>query len=125
MSDEKTILLVDDSPAMRQLLRFAVKRLGLRCLEAGNGEEAIAALGANAIDMVVCDINMPVMDGFTFLRILREHPKWKALPIVMVTTEGDTVDRERAMKLGANAYLTKPIQAPSVVDAVRKHLELP
>ncbi len=123
MSSEKTILIVDDSPTMRQLLKFAIKRVGpLRILEASNGEEALAHLQTEEVACVLTDVNMPVMDGLTLIDRLRALPKWATVPIVVITTESDSDDRARAIAKGANDYLTKPIQGPAVTAVLKKVL---
>lgn len=117
------MLVVDDSPTMRQLLKFAIKRLGpVRILEAGNGEEALAHLLTERVDLMLTDINMPVMDGLTLIDRVRSDPAKAAMPIVVVTTEGDDADRERALAKGASDYLVKPIQGHAVATVLRRVL---
>ena len=119
------ILIVDDSPTMRQLLAFAVKRLaGVEVQEAADGLDGYKKLASGKFDRVLLDINMPVMDGLKLVSIMRGNPDYKNIPIVMVTTEGGTEDREKALSLGANAYITKPIQAPHVLSVVKELLKI-
>jgi two-component system, chemotaxis family, chemotaxis protein CheY len=123
MSEERTMLVVDDSPTMRQLLKFAIKRLGpVRILEAGNGEEALAHLTTERVDLMLTDINMPVMDGLTLIDRVRADPSQASLPIVVITTEGDQADRDRALSKGATDYLVKPIQGNAVASVLRRVL---
>jgi two-component system, chemotaxis family, chemotaxis protein CheY len=123
MSDEKTVLVVDDSPTMRQLLKFAIKRVGaVRILEANDGEEALAHLGTERVDLVLTDVNMPVMDGLTLIDRIRAREELGKLPIIVITTEGEQADRDRALAKGAGDYLVKPIQGGQVVTAVKKAL---
>ncbi len=113
-------LIVEDSPMMRQLLVFALARIkGLEVSEADDGVHALRALAGRRFDLVITDINMPIMDGLKLIRRMRADPLHKDVPIVVVTTEGASEDRQRALALGANAYLTKPVQAPEVVATVR------
>ena len=119
------ILIVDDSPTMRQLLAFAVKRLaGVEVQEAADGLDGYKKLASGKFDLVLLDINMPVMDGLKLVSIMRGNPDYKNIPIVMVTTEGGTEDREKALSLGANAYITKPVQAPHVLSVVKELLKI-
>jgi len=119
------ILIVDDSPTMRQLLAFAVKRLaGVEVQEAADGLDGYKKLASGKFDLVLLDINMPVMDGLKLVSIIRGNPDYKDIPIVMVTTEGGKEDREKALSLGANAYLTKPVQAPHVLSVVKELLKI-
>jgi len=119
------ILIIDDSPTMRQLLTFAVKRLnGVETVEAADGVDGYKKLTNEKFDLVLADINMPVMDGLKLVSIIRGNPDYKNIPIVMVTTEGGKEDREKALALGANAYITKPIQAPHVLSVVKELLKI-
>lgn len=119
------ILIVDDSPTMRQLLAFAVKRLaGVEVQEAADGLDGYKKLAGGKFDLVLLDINMPVMDGLKLVSIIRGNPDYKNIPIVMVTTEGGKEDREKALSLGANAYITKPVQAPHVLSVVKELLKI-
>lgn len=119
------ILIIDDSPTMRQLLTFAVKRLnGVETVEAADGVDGYKKLTNGKFDLVLADINMPVMDGLKLVSVIRGNPDYKNIPIVMVTTEGGKEDREKALSLGANAYITKPIQAPHVLSVVKELLKI-
>lgn len=117
---ELTCLVVEDSPMMRQLLVFALSRIqGLRIVEAGDGVDGLRKLKAGRFDIVLTDINMPIMDGLKLVKHIRSDDTHKDVPIVIITTEGSQEDRQRAMSLGANAYITKPIQAPQVIAQVK------
>ena len=119
------ILIVDDSPTMRQLLAFAVKRLaGVEVQEAADGLDGYKKLASGKFDLVLLDINMPVMDGLKLVSIMRGNPDYKNIPIVMITTEGGKEDKEKALSLGANAYITKPVQAPHVLSVVKELLKI-
>lgn len=120
MTDElKTALIVEDSPTMRQLLVYAVSRLDLETIEAADGVDALKKLSEMTPDIILADINMPVMDGLKLVKRVRSDDRLREIPIVIITTEGADEDRERALALGANAFVTKPIQAPQVVEIVR------
>lgn len=119
-------LVVDDSLQLRRSVMFALQKLPeLVCVEAGDGAEALRKLRAGAFDIVLSDINMPVLDGLKLVAHVRKDPALAKLPIVMITTESAEADRERAMNLGANAYLVKPVQAHEVLETVRSLLGLP
>lgn len=119
-------LVVEDSPMMRQLLVFALARVKrIQVTEAEDGVDALRKLAANKFDLILTDINMPVMDGLKLVKRIRADAQHANTPIVVITTEGTTEDRQRAMALGANAYITKPIQAPQVIQKVKELLKLP
>ena len=119
-------LVVEDSPTMRQLIVFALRRIPrLSIVEAEDGLEALKKLAAQRFDIVVTDINMPVMDGLKLVHRIRSDETLKDIPVVIITTEGGTEDRQRALALGANAYITKPIQGPHVLATVKDLLKLP
>ncbi len=116
-------LVVDDSLPLRRSVMYALQRLGdVVCIEAGDGAEAIKKLGAGPFDVVLTDINMPLLDGLKLISHIRGEPKLEKLPIVVITTESAEADKERALKLGADAYLVKPVKAQEVLDAVTKLL---
>ncbi len=122
---DRTCLVVEDSPMMRQLITFALSRIkNLTVTEAEDGIGGLKQVTAKKFDIVITDINMPIMDGLKLVRKIREMDSYKNVPIVIVTTEGLQEDRERALALGANAYITKPIQAPEVIDTVKKLLKI-
>ena len=123
MSTEYTCLVVEDSPMMRQLLVFALSRVkNLKVTEADDGVDGLRKLAGNKFDLILTDINMPIMDGLKLVKRVRSDPMHKETPIIIITTEGSTEDRQRALQLGANAYITKPIQAPQVIAKVKELL---
>jgi two-component system chemotaxis response regulator CheY len=120
------VLIVEDSPTMRQLLVFALRRLrDVEIVEATDGMDGLRKISSDHYDIALIDINMPVMDGLKLIRLIRDEETLKQVPIVVVTTEGADEDRERAMALGANEYLTKPIQANRVLSVVKDLLKAP
>jgi Response regulator containing CheY-like receiver, AAA-type ATPase, and DNA-binding domains len=125
MSEPLRALVVEDSPTMRQLICFALRRIkGLEVVEADDGVEGMKKLSASRFNILITDINMPVMDGLKLVSLVRRDEVHKEIPIVVITTEGAAEDRQRAIHLGANAYITKPIQAPQVINCVRELLKL-
>lgn len=119
------ILIVEDSPTMRQLLVFALKRLkNVDIVEAQDGMDGLRKVTSDHFDLALVDINMPVMDGLKLVSLIRGEDSIKDMPVVVVTTEGAKEDRERALALGANEYLTKPIQANQVLTLVKSLLKI-
>jgi two-component system, chemotaxis family, chemotaxis protein CheY len=116
-------LVVEDSPMMRQLLVFALSRVkDLHVTEAENGVDGLRKLAGAKFDIILTDINMPIMDGLKLVRRVRTDPVHQNVPILVITTESADEDRQRALALGANAYITKPIQAPQVIEKVKELL---
>jgi two-component system chemotaxis response regulator CheY len=123
--DRRRILIVEDSPTMRQLLVFALRRLkNVEIVEARDGMDGLRKVSSDHFDLALIDINMPVMDGLKLISLMRGEDSLKEIPIVVITTEGAEEDRERALKLGANEYLTKPIQANKVLSIARGLMKL-
>ena len=115
------VLVVEDSPTMRQLIVFALKRIrGFRIVEANDGVDGLKKLSAEKFDLILTDINMPIMDGLKLVSMVRNDPNYKDTPIIVITTEGATEDRERAFALGANEYITKPTQTMKIPETVKK-----
>lgn len=119
------ILVVDDSPTMRQLIVFALKRLReVSITEASDGVDGLKKISSEKFDLILTDINMPVMDGLKLVSLIRSDAAHKEIPIVVITTEGGQEDKNRAMALGANSYITKPIQAQHIVTVVKELLAI-
>ncbi|HXX58254.1 MAG TPA: response regulator [Thermodesulfovibrionales bacterium] len=113
------ILVVEDSPTMRQLITFAMKRIAnTKVIEATDGVDALKKLSSEPVDLILADINMPVMDGLKLVSLVRNNPSYKDIPIIIITTEGAKEDKDRAMAIGANAYLAKPIQTQELIRMV-------
>ena len=125
MERRHRILIVEDSPTMRQLLVFALKRLrNADITEAQDGMDGLRKVTSDDYDLALVDINMPVMDGLKLISLIRDEDALKDMPIVVITTEGAKEDRERALALGANEYLTKPIQANKVLQVAKGLLKI-
>ncbi len=124
-SSKLTALVVDDSRAMRKQLGWALQRVfGMSPVEATDGADAWRKLSAAHYDIVITDINMPLMDGLKLISLVRAGGDHRFVPIIVITTEGAHADRDRAMALGATKYLVKPVQSQQVVEAVRELLQL-
>ena len=118
-------LVVEDSPPMRKMIVFALSRVReLDVVEADDGVDALRRIAGTKFDIIITDINMPILDGLKLVKRLRAAENYKDVPIVIITTEGAAEDRQRALTLGANAYITKPIQAQQVISLVREILSL-
>jgi len=122
---EYNVLIIEDSPTMRQLITFALKRIrGMRIVEANDGVDGLKKLSAEHFDLILTDINMPIMDGLKLVSLVRNDAVYHDVPIVVITTEGAQEDRERALSLGANDYITKPIQPTRMVELVKELLNI-
>ncbi len=125
MAEEYRFLVVEDSPTMRQLITFSLKRLkNAHVTEASNGVDALKKLSEDKFHLLIVDINMPLMDGLKLLNIVRKDPAHSHIPVIIVTTEGAAADRDKGLKLGANAYLTKPIQTNDLLNTIREILKI-
>ena len=119
------ILIVEDSPTMRQLLVFALRRLKeVEIVEAQDGMDGLRKVSGEHFDLALIDINMPVMDGLKLISLIRGDTSLNGIPIIVITTEGASEDRRRALELGANEYLCKPIQANQVLAVVKGLLQV-
>jgi two-component system chemotaxis response regulator CheY len=118
--DNAKFLVVEDSPTMRQLIAFSLKRFhNARVIEAVDGVDALKILaGPEKIDLILTDINMPVMDGLKLVSLVRQNAELRDIPIIIITTEGAEEDRERGLALGANAYICKPIQSSHLIKTI-------
>lgn len=117
------ILIVDDDKTTRKLLGLYLKSKGFEIAQAENGLDGLEKLGSENVNMVISDLNMPYMDGIEFVKAVRAESQWSNLPILMVTTEMDTAERERAFAAGVNGYLTKPVSAEAVMQNIRTILK--
>lgn len=117
----KTILIVDDSSSLRTIVKLALVRAGYEVIEAGDGVEGLARLDAAAkVHLIVSDVNMPNMDGIAFVTQVKQHPRHKFTPVVMLTTEGQDSKKEQGRAAGAKAWIVKPFNPPQLLDAVSK-----
>ena len=115
----KKILVIDDSPTVRQQVGLALTQAGYQITEAVDGMDAINKVD-ESIAMLICDVNMPRMNGLEMLEKLRTDARWAALPVVMLTTEGQPGLIERAKKAGAKGWIVKPFKAELLVAAVKR-----
>ena len=123
--ETRRILIIDDSPTMRKLLRFALRHLGgVELIDAPDGMKALELASEGKIDLALVDLNMPVMDGLSFIRLVRGDPSLREMKLVVATTEGAEDERQRAMDAGADAFLSKPVVAKEVREVVGRILDL-
>src|ERR1700739_4807422 len=114
-------LIIDDSSVMRKIVERSLRQAGInltQVFEAGNGAEALAVLQANKVDLILCDVNMPVMDGLEFIKQLPGVANAKDVPVVMITTEGSEGHVVQALSAGARGFIRKPFTA----DQVKEHI---
>jgi two-component system, chemotaxis family, chemotaxis protein CheY len=119
-------LIVDDSSVMRKIVERSLRQAGIELqevFEAGNGAEALQSLNDHPVDLVLCDINMPVMDGLEFVRRAATIDSAKGVPIIMITTEGSESHVVQALSAGARGYIRKPFTAEQVKEQVLPILE--
>lgn len=116
----KTILIVDDSASLRQVVRMALQGAGHTVIEAGDGKAALALLDGRTVDMAICDVNMPVMNGIDFVKAVKERGAYKFMPVLMLTTESSEKQKEAGKAAGAKAWMVKPFAPSQLVNAVQK-----
>lgn len=112
-----TVLIVDDSTSMRKVITKVLRLSGFKvnlCFEAANGLEALDVLDHHWVDLILSDIHMPVMDGFGLLQALQEKDVYQDLPVVLVTTEGNSERLQKALALGAKGYVRKPFRPEAI-----------
>jgi two-component system chemotaxis response regulator CheY len=117
-----SILTVDDSASIRQAIKIALSGEGYTVTEAANGQEGLDQGAAGGFDLIITDLNMPVMDGLTMIRELRQRPAGAGVPIVFLTTESDAEIKGEAKAAGATGWLTKPFDPETLVRVVKKVL---
>jgi len=116
----KTILIVDDSKTVRNLVAFIMKKEGFKVVTAEDGLDGLEKLySSEKIDCIVSDINMPRMDGFTFIKSVREQDTYRDIPIVVLSTEGQEKDIQAGLSIGANLYMVKPAQPEKMVKNIK------
>jgi two-component system, chemotaxis family, chemotaxis protein CheY len=116
----KSILVVDDSGSVRNVVSIALRSAGYEVVEASDGLEGIKRLDGRKLHLIISDVNMPRMDGISFLREVKKHPQYKFTPVMMLTTEAGDDRREQGRTEGAKAWMTKPFQPEKMLMAVQK-----
>ncbi|WP_293825294.1 response regulator [uncultured Brevundimonas sp.] len=116
----QTVLTIDDSRTMRDMLLLALEDAGFTVIQAVDGVEGLETLAARGADVVITDINMPRMDGFGVIEGVRADPNHRATPVLVLTTESDADKKARARAAGATGWIVKPFDPAKLVDAVRR-----
>jgi two-component system chemotaxis response regulator CheY len=116
----KTIMIVDDSASMRRVVGIALKGAGYEVLEGCDGRDALSKLTGQKVHMIISDVNMPIMDGISFLKAVKQMPAYKFTPVIMLTTESEESKKREGQAAGARAWVVKPFQPERLVDAVQR-----
>jgi two-component system chemotaxis response regulator CheY len=118
----KVILTVDDSRSIRQMVSFTLTQAGYQVVEAVDGKDALDKLTVTSVDMVITDLNMPNVNGIELITQVRKQPKYKFIPILMLTTESQDAIKQQGKAAGATGWIVKPFNATQLVDVVKKVL---
>lgn len=116
----KTILIVDDSASLRQVVGMTLKGAGYEVIEACDGKDALGKLTGQKVHLIISDVNMPNMDGLTFVTEVKKNPAYKFTPVIMLTTEAGEDKKKQGQTAGAKAWMVKPFQPQQMVAAVEK-----
>ncbi len=116
----KTIMTIDDSASIRQVVGITLKKAGYDVIEANDGKDALGKLKGQKVHLIVCDVNMPNMDGITFLKEIRQVAAYKFTPIIMLTTESQAAKKEEGRAAGARAWVVKPFKPEQMLAAIEK-----
>ncbi|HYZ64641.1 MAG TPA: response regulator [Acetobacteraceae bacterium] len=117
---DQLVLTVDDSRTIREMLRLTLTDAGFRVVQANDGAHGLEVLDAERPDLIVTDINMPVMDGFGFIEGVRRKPAHRSTPILVLTTEADAEKKSRARQAGATGWIVKPFSPVKLVEVLRR-----
>lgn len=116
----KTIMVVDDSASLRQVVGIALKGAGYDVLEACDGKDALSKINGQKIHLIISDVNMPNMDGISFVQEVKKMPNYRFTPIIMLTTESQEAKKQQGQAAGAKAWVVKPFQPAQMLAAVSK-----
>ncbi len=116
----KTILIVDDSASVRQVVGIALRGAGYEVIEGRDGQDALAKLTGQKVHLIISDVNMPNMDGITFLKSVKQLPAYRFTPVIMLTTESQEEKKREGQLAGAKAWVVKPFQPAQLLGAVEK-----
>jgi two-component system chemotaxis response regulator CheY len=118
----KTIMTADDSASMRQMVSFTLKKAGFSVVEATDGQDALGKLNHSSVDMLITDLNMPVIDGLELIRKVRTMPQFRYMPIIMLTTESQADKKQAGKAAGATGWIVKPFTQEQLVAVVNRVL---
>ena len=113
-------MVVDDSASMRQVVGIALTSAGYEVLEGNDGKDALGKLDGRKVHLIISDVNMPNMDGITFLKEVKKHSSYRFTPVIMLTTEGQASKMDEGRAAGAKAWMVKPFQPAQILDAVSR-----
>jgi two-component system chemotaxis response regulator CheY len=113
-------MIVDDSSSLRQVVGITLKSAGYDVLEGCDGRDALTKLDGRKVHLIISDVNMPNMDGLTFLKEVKKHSNYKFTPVIMLTTDSQESKKEEGRAAGAKAWMVKPFQPVQMLDAVSK-----
>ena len=116
----KTVLIVDDSASLRLVVSMALKGAGYEVIDACDGRDALAKLNGQKVHLIISDVNMPNMDGISFVREVKKNPAYKFTPVIMLTTEAAEEKKRLGQEAGARAWVVKPFQPQQMLAAVAK-----
>ncbi|AEF20146.1 MULTISPECIES: response regulator [Pseudomonas] len=116
----KTVLIVDDSASIRQVVSITLKGAGYQVIEGCDGKDALSKLDGRKVHLIISDVNMPNMDGITFVKNVKQLPAYKFTPVIMLTTEAGEAKKEEGRAAGAKAWVVKPFQPAQMLTAVSK-----
>ncbi|RKY67101.1 MAG: response regulator [Candidatus Latescibacterota bacterium] len=122
MEGTALILVAEDSPTVRKLVTLALKAQGFRVVQAQDGMDALEKLARYEVDLIITDLNMPNMDGYSLIQAIRENEHLKDVPIIVLSSEAKEEDKQKAFALGADSYLVKPFNARRVQFEVAKFI---
>ena len=117
---KKLILVIDDSASLRQVVGITLKTAGFEVLEAADGQDALGKLDGRKIHLMICDVNMPVMDGITFVKEAKKLANYRFVPIIMLTTESRESRKQEGQIAGAKAWVVKPFRPEQMLQVVTK-----
>ena len=116
----KTIMIVDDSASIRQVVGLTLKNAGYDTVEAVDGRDAVGKLDGRRVHLIICDVNMPNMDGISFVKQMKTMPNYRFTPVIMLTTEAGESKKQEGQLAGARAWVGKPFQPAQMLAAVSK-----
>ena len=116
----KNILVIDDSASLREVVSIALRGAGYDVIEAEDGADTLSKLGKNKIHLAICDVNMPVMDGITFVKEIKKREDYRFVPVIMLTTESRESRKQEGQMAGAKAWVVKPFRPEQILHAVSK-----
>ncbi|MBI2413772.1 MAG: response regulator [Deltaproteobacteria bacterium] len=116
----KTIMVIDDSASIRQVVNLTLKKAGYDVIEACDGQDAISKLQGQKINLMICDVNMPNMDGISFLKNVKTNTSYRFTPVIMLTTESQENKKQEGKMAGAKAWVVKPFKPEQMLEAISK-----